>query len=61
VDEPEDWPYSNYNEWVAPFDESVSKVSFIQDHFRSASDYKKFVDEYKIGIDDGEINKYLVD
>ena len=62
VSHPEDWPYSNYREWVGLRDSVLKDDIFIQDHFPDAQDYRIFMNDF-----DGEkesfekIKKYLFD
>jgi putative transposase len=43
---PEYWEYSNYQEWIGLRKGSLVNVEFIQDHFRSADEYRKLISEY---------------
>ena len=43
VKRPEDWPYSNYLEWIGKRDGMLQDEEFIRDHFVSRSDYLDFV------------------
>jgi REP element-mobilizing transposase RayT len=42
----EEWPYSNYPEWLGLRDGTLVDRQFIADFFGSGEDYKKFVKEY---------------
>jgi len=59
---PEDWAYSNYREWVGlRGSELVDKV-FVQDHFPSADEYVKFVNDVEDEKGSYEnIRKYIFD
>ena len=46
VEHPEDWPYSNYLEWVGKRNGSLKDAAFIQAHFKSPEDYQTFVFDY---------------
>lgn len=46
VDNPEDWQYSNYPEWIGHRIGRLVDRVFIQEHFESAEAYVAFVDEY---------------
>jgi len=45
VAKPEDWAYSNYREWVGLRDGVLVDKVFVQDHFPSAEEYVRFVNE----------------
>lgn len=62
VSKPEDWAYSNYREWVGLRNGALVDMGFVQDHFSSAEEYVKFVND----VEDEEksyekISKYLFD
>ena len=44
--EVEDWPYSNYLEWIRRRDGNLVDSAFVEEHFRSGEDYKDFVNDY---------------
>ena len=43
---PEEWPYSNYLEWIGQRDGTLMDSAFIHDHFSSAQEYADFVMGY---------------
>lgn len=43
---PEEWPYSNYLEWIGQRDGTLADSAFIHDHFSSAQEYADFVMGY---------------
>jgi len=62
VEKPEDWAYSNYREWIGMRDGVLVDKLFVQDHFASAEEYDKFVND----VEDEEksyakISKYMFD
>ena len=62
VARPEDWSYSNYREWIESHDTLCVDKTFMQDHFSSAEEYVRFVND----VDDEKkshekIRKYLFD
>ena len=62
VTKPEDWAYSNYREWIGVRDGALVDKVFVQDHFSSADEYVKFVND----VEDEEksyekISRYLFD
>ena len=40
---PEDWPYSNYLEWVEQRNGTLIDKDFVRQYFSTAADYEKFV------------------
>ena len=42
----DDWPYSNYLEWIGERDGVLVDHSFVQSHFPGAGSYREFVAEY---------------
>jgi len=62
VARPEDWAYSNYREWIGMRDSALIDKVFVQDHFQSADDYVKFVNDVEDEQNRYEkIRKYLFD
>jgi hypothetical protein len=57
----EQWPYSNYLEWVGLRDGKLVDREFIDDHFDSIREYKAFVDDYLLERVVIEELSYLVD
>jgi putative transposase len=59
---PEDWAYSNYREWIGLRDGALVDKVFVQDHFPSADEYIKFVNDAEDEKKSYEkIGKYLFD
>ena len=62
VSKPEDWPYSNYQEWIGLRNGELVDRIFVKDHFPKPGEYIAFVndleDEKK---SDEKISKYLFD
>jgi REP element-mobilizing transposase RayT len=46
VGAPEDWPYSNYLEWIGERRGTLVDRNFIADNFSSIQEYKDFVQDY---------------
>jgi REP element-mobilizing transposase RayT len=46
VEEVDDWPYSNYREWVGDRVGSLVDRKFVQAHFPSPQNYRGFVADY---------------
>ena len=42
----DDWPYSNYLEWVGKRTGAIFDVQFVQEHFAESDDYESFVLDY---------------
>jgi putative transposase len=62
VANPEDWPYSNYREWIGLRNSSLVDNIFVQDHFPSMEEYVKFVNDIEDERKSYEkIKKYLFD
>ena len=62
VAKPEDWVYSNYREWVGLRDGALVDKVFVQDHFSSAEEYVRFVNDVEDEKKSYEkIAKYLFD
>jgi REP element-mobilizing transposase RayT len=63
VKDPADWPYSNYLEWIGNRQGYLVNEEFISDNFVSESEYKMFVRDYLLGIDQfpEEIKSYIID
>ena len=61
VERIEQWPYSNYLEWVGTRGGKLVDREFIGDHFGSVREYELFVEEYLRERKIGEELNYLVD
>lgn len=46
VPRPDDWPYSNYLEWVGLRNGTLEDEAFIREHFPSPEAYQDFVTDY---------------
>jgi len=58
----EDWPYSNYPEWMGLRSGTLVSRDFIQDHFESPTSYQDFVLDYIAGMQlPKELETYLSD
>ena len=42
----EDWPYSNYLEWIGQRGGKLVDLAFVREHFQSGNDYMDFVADY---------------
>jgi len=62
VAKPEDWAYSNYREWIGTRNGALVDRLFVQDHFPSAEEYIRFVNDVEDEKKSYEkIAKYLFD
>jgi putative transposase len=62
VRRPEDWAHSNYREWIGLRDGALVEKVFVQDHFPSAKEYVKFVNDVEDEKNSYEkIRKYMFD
>ncbi len=62
VARPEDWEYSNYREWIGLRNNELTDKDFVQEHFHSATEYVKFVNDVEDEQKSYEkIRKYLFD
>jgi len=46
ADCPEDWPYSNYLEWLGQRDGTLVDREFIQEHFGTPAEYQSLITDY---------------
>lgn len=61
VKAPEDWPYSNYLEWLGERDGTLVDREFIREHFESPGEYKELVTAYlETHVLPEEVKTYLV-
>lgn len=58
VSKPEDWIYSNYQDWLGLRKGTLKDDTFIQDHFENPEEYRRFVEDWQ---DENNIQKYLWD
>jgi REP element-mobilizing transposase RayT len=62
VTRPEDWVYSNYREWTGMRESEFVDKAFVKDHFASADEYVKFVNDVQDEKKSYEkIKKYIFD
>jgi hypothetical protein len=61
VTSPEEWPYSNYPEWIGERPGTLVDQDFVDAFFPNRPDYREFVLDYLRGIDDlpPDIQQYL--
>ena len=60
VADPEDWPYSNYLEWLGQRDGTLVDREFIGEHFGSPAEYQALVADYvKTRALPDEVKTYL--
>ena len=60
VAEPEDWPYSNYLEWIGERDENLVDRDFVREYFDPPACYAEFVREYLLARKmPMEVTRYL--
>jgi putative transposase len=57
----EQWPYSNYLEWIRLRDGKLVDREFIDDHFGSVHEYKTFVDDFLLERVVTEAMSYLIE
>jgi putative transposase len=57
----EEWPYSNYPEWMGLRDGALVDRAFVQAYFPTAQEYGQFVWKYALGQDElpAELQSYL--
>jgi hypothetical protein len=46
VAKPDDWPYSNYLEWIEERPGALVDRGFIKEQFSNSEEYKRFLAEY---------------
>jgi putative transposase len=47
----EEWPYSNYHEWIEARNGTLVDRDFVREHFGVAQSYRRFVLDYLAGLD----------
>lgn len=47
VAHPEDWPYSNYPEWIGQRNGTLKNDAFISEYFSTPEVYRQFVEDYQ--------------
>lgn len=59
---PEEWPHSNYQEWIGMRSTWKCDAEFVHQYFPTAKNYQEFVIDYmKERHEDKELSKYLLD
>ena len=56
VFQPEDWPYSNYLEWIGQRAGTLKVETFIRDHFPTSETYHQFVADHQ---DEVQVRKHI--
>jgi putative transposase len=51
VSDPEQWPYSNYLEWIGVRNGKLVDRAFAREHFPATESYRQFVLDYLDGLD----------
>jgi hypothetical protein len=60
ADDPADWPYSNYLEWIGERNGTLLDRDFVQTQFTDGSQYREFVLDYLRSRSlPAEVQKYL--
>jgi hypothetical protein len=58
----EDWPFSNYMEWIGRQDSILVDRGFIEENFSSPEEYINFVVAYKPPMDNASLEyKWMID
>ena len=62
VSRPEDWVFSNYQEWIGMRQGRLKDAEFISSYFAYPEDYKRFVMEYELAKElEEKLQKYLLE
>ena len=61
VEKPEDWPYSNYKEFIGMSRVSSFTDEFLKTQFNSSQEYKSFVEEFNPSESDNMITEHYPD
>lgn len=62
VSRPEEWPYSNYLEWINKRDGTLKDEAFIKDHFTTIEEYELVVADNDREVEERTlIGKYVWD
>lgn len=48
----EEWPYSNYHEWIGTRNGTLVDLASVQEHFPATQTYSQFVLDYLAGLDE---------
>ena len=59
----QDWPYSNYREWIGARDGRVVDRTLVESLFQKPEEYERFVEDYVSGLDTlpHGAERYLID
>jgi hypothetical protein len=59
---PEEWPFSNYKEWIGKRNGKLVDLGFISSYFNNPQEYQKFVMEYNIEKKmEKKLDRYFLD
>jgi len=61
VDAPEEWPYSDYNDWIAKRSLIQFDSNIMSSYFKDPNDYRKYVMEYNTSDEERDIENYLLE
>ena len=61
VNAPEEWPYSDYNDWIAKRSLIQFDFNFISSYFKDPNDYRKYVIDYSTSEEERDIKNYLLE
>lgn len=61
VEKPEEWPFSDYNDWIGKRIFAKVDIDFSSSYFRNPNDYQQYVMEYKMSEDQKDIQEYLLE
>jgi putative transposase len=62
VSSAEDWPYSNYSDWIGIRKGTLVDKQFIESYFANGNEYRDFVMDHQIELNlQKEVEKYFLD
>jgi REP element-mobilizing transposase RayT len=61
VEKPEDWLYSNYQEFIGLRQGTLSEAVFVKEQFGTSHEYRKFVENYIPHAIERKLAKYMFD
>ena len=62
VSRPEDWAFSNYQEWIGMRQGKLKDAAFISSYFAHPEDYQRFVMEYEVERElEDKLQRYLLE
>jgi REP element-mobilizing transposase RayT len=62
VSKVEDWPFSNFLEWVNQEEDGLGEVGFLLDYFADPEEYRGFVQDYQMGREaEKGVQRYMLD